>query len=155
MFVIYKHSANNKSYIGYTKHTIEKRFQNHIAYANRGSDFVFHKAIRKYGKECWTSETLATCESVTEARELEKRFIAEFGSNVRGKGYNMTVGGEGNTNKGVPLKPEHKAKVVAALRTHSHAQYEIRVYALAMLELIRPICPVAVTAWEELHLSKK
>jgi len=41
------------------------------------------------------------------------------------------------------------------LRTHSHAQFEIRVYALAILELIRPICPVAVTAWEELHLAKK
>jgi thymidylate synthase (FAD) len=41
------------------------------------------------------------------------------------------------------------------LRTHAHAQYEIRVYALAILELIRPICPVAVTAWEELNLTKK
>lgn len=41
------------------------------------------------------------------------------------------------------------------LRTHSHAQFEIRVYALAMLELIRPICPIAVTAWEELNLTKK
>lgn len=35
------------------------------------------------------------------------------------------------------------------LRSHSHAQYEIRVYAVAMLELIRPIVPVAVAAWEE------
>lgn len=41
------------------------------------------------------------------------------------------------------------------LRTHSHAQWEIRVYALAILELIRPICPIAVTAWEELNLAKK
>jgi len=41
------------------------------------------------------------------------------------------------------------------LRTHSHAQHEIRVYALAMLELIRPICPIAVAAWEELNLAKK
>ncbi len=41
------------------------------------------------------------------------------------------------------------------LRTHSHAQYEIRVYAIAMLELIRPVCPIAVTAWEELNLAKK
>jgi thymidylate synthase (FAD) len=40
------------------------------------------------------------------------------------------------------------------LRTHAHAQFEIRVYALAMLELIRPICPVAVTAWEELNIKK-
>lgn len=34
------------------------------------------------------------------------------------------------------------------LRTDSHAQYEIRVYADAVLELIRPIVPVCVSAWE-------
>lgn len=32
------------------------------------------------------------------------------------------------------------------LRLHEHAQYEIRVYAEAMLELIEPIVPVAVAA---------
>jgi len=35
------------------------------------------------------------------------------------------------------------------LRLHSHAQYEIRVYAEALLQLIRPICPVAVEVFEE------
>ena len=35
------------------------------------------------------------------------------------------------------------------LRCHSHAQYEIRVYAEAMRELIRPIVPVALAAWED------
>lgn len=34
------------------------------------------------------------------------------------------------------------------LRCDSHAQYEIRVYAQTILELIRPIVPVAVEAWE-------
>jgi thymidylate synthase (FAD) len=34
------------------------------------------------------------------------------------------------------------------LRADSHAQFEIRVYAEAMLELVRPIAPVAVSAWE-------
>jgi thymidylate synthase (FAD) len=34
------------------------------------------------------------------------------------------------------------------LRCDGHAQYEIRVYADAMRELIRPIVPVAVGAWE-------
>ena len=33
-------------------------------------------------------------------------------------------------------------------RLHEHAQYEIRVYAQAMLDLIRPIVPVAVAAFE-------
>lgn len=35
------------------------------------------------------------------------------------------------------------------LRLHAHAQYEIRVYAEAMLELITPIVPVAVAAFKE------
>lgn len=35
------------------------------------------------------------------------------------------------------------------LRLHEHAQYEIRVYAEAMLELISPIVPVAVKAFKE------
>lgn len=34
------------------------------------------------------------------------------------------------------------------LRDHSHAQYETQVYAQAMLELIRPIVPVSVAAFE-------
>lgn len=35
------------------------------------------------------------------------------------------------------------------LRCHEHAQYEIRVYAEAMRELIRGVVPVSVAAWEE------
>lgn len=38
------------------------------------------------------------------------------------------------------------------LRLHEHAQYEIRVYAEALLELISPICPVAVAAFKEHRL---
>lgn len=46
------------------------------------------------------------------------------------------------------------------LRQDSHAQYEIRVYADAMLELIKPIVPIAVKAYEDyvlgsLTLTKK
>lgn len=35
-----------------------------------------------------------------------------------------------------------------SLRSHEHAQYEIRVYSDAMLELIKPIVPVCVEAFE-------
>lgn len=35
------------------------------------------------------------------------------------------------------------------LRIHPHAQHEIRVYGEAIVELIRPIAPTAVEAWEE------
>lgn len=45
------------------------------------------------------------------------------------------------------------------LRADAHAQWEIRQYALALIELIRPIVPVALAAWEKaneasLHLSR-
>jgi thymidylate synthase (FAD) len=35
------------------------------------------------------------------------------------------------------------------LRLHSHAQYEIRVYAEAIKELVRPLYPIAIAAFEE------
>lgn len=35
-----------------------------------------------------------------------------------------------------------------SLRCDAHAQYEIRVYADAMRDLIRPVVPIAVSAWE-------
>lgn len=36
----------------------------------------------------------------------------------------------------------------ATLRTHPHAQAEIRQYAAAMMQLIKPIVPVCYAAWE-------
>lgn len=39
------------------------------------------------------------------------------------------------------------------LRVDSHAQYEMRQYAGAMLDLIRPIVPLAVEAFEDYHLN--
>lgn len=39
------------------------------------------------------------------------------------------------------------------LRLHEHSQYEIRVYAQAMLELIEPIVPVAVAALKKHQLK--
>jgi len=40
------------------------------------------------------------------------------------------------------------------LRMHSHAQFEIRVYAEAMLELIEPVVPISVAAFREHILGK-
>lgn len=41
----------------------------------------------------------------------------------------------------------HNLFAFIRLRIHSHAQYEIRVYAEAMLKLVEPIVPVAVAAF--------
>lgn len=39
------------------------------------------------------------------------------------------------------------------LRLHSHAQYEIRVYAEAILDIINHIVPITVGAWNELRIK--
>lgn len=41
------------------------------------------------------------------------------------------------------------------LRDHSHSQYEIQVYARAMLELIEPIVPVSTAVFKSIKESKK
>ena len=41
------------------------------------------------------------------------------------------------------------------LRCDDHAQTEIRIYAEAMLELVRPVVPEAVTAWEQTTASRR
>jgi thymidylate synthase (FAD) len=41
------------------------------------------------------------------------------------------------------------------LRCDAHAQYEIRVFADAMLKLIEPIVPMAVEAWNDYHPYRK
>jgi thymidylate synthase (FAD) len=41
------------------------------------------------------------------------------------------------------------------LRCDSHAQYEIRVYADAMRELIRPVVPVCLSSWESTSAGVK
>lgn len=37
---------------------------------------------------------------------------------------------------------------LAGLRVHPHAQYEVKVFVEAMLELIEPIVPISVAAWK-------
>jgi thymidylate synthase (FAD) len=49
----------------------------------------------------------------------------------------------------------HNLSHFLSLRLHEHAQYEIRVYAQAMLDLIEPIVPVAVAALKKHRLDAK
>jgi thymidylate synthase (FAD) len=45
----------------------------------------------------------------------------------------------------------HNLLHLLALRTDAHAQQEIRVYAEAMLALIKPLIPWTLEAWEDYH----
>lgn len=98
MWIIYKlTSPSNKSYIGYTKRTLEERFQGHCKDTSRGRVLV--KAINKYGATAFNKEIIETVENLEEAKSREIYWIDHFKTNHRDFGYNMTKGGDGVDSK--------------------------------------------------------
>ena len=89
---IYKitNKVNGKSYIGQTRYTVEFRWRQHI---HKKDNTYFHNAIRKYGIENFTVETLEQCE-YKDLNSREIFYIAKY--NTFNSGYNMTIGGDGN-----------------------------------------------------------
>jgi len=110
-FIIYKHTncITNKSYIGYTSSTITKRFNKHIQDAKRGSNYYFHRAIRKYGETCWVSEILCETSSLKTAHRLEIEMIEKHNTFGR-RGYNMTSGGGGTVGRIVSNEAKQKSR---------------------------------------------
>ena len=107
MVDIYKHTCiiTGKSYIGYSKHGITKRWKAHVVNALKyNAKTHFHNAIRKYLPESFTHEILYQTNSTIEAQSVEKFYISWY--NSLSNGYNMTNGGDGgNTNGGKTLGP--------------------------------------------------
>lgn len=110
MITVYKvTSPSRKTYIGVTSKSLTRRKTQHESSARAGSQFAFHRAIRKYGDSLvW--EEVAKVESVTEAFSLEKSLISEHGS-FGVFGYNRTAGGEGPCGLTFSQSEETKAKI--------------------------------------------
>ncbi len=100
-WIVYRHTCLNtdRSYIGYTKKTIEQRWSEHVALANDKrvdkKKYQLHKAIRKHGVHVWSHEILQDgLESIEHACEVEVRLIAEH-QTLTPAGYNEVEGGRG------------------------------------------------------------
>ena len=94
--VVYKvtNNENGKVYIGKTHQTLKQRKWAHYNSArNSGSDTNFHRALRKYPKDSFQWEVIATTNTDVELNNLEMQFITEYDSFK--SGYNMTEGGDG------------------------------------------------------------
>jgi len=104
---IYKISFNNstKSYIGQTIKLPEKRLEEHIKAANRGSDFAIHRAIRKYGVENILFEVInefslySKLDSKQFILDEKEIFYIDFFDTFGKNGYNLTKGGEGSLGR--------------------------------------------------------
>lgn len=79
------------AYIGITSRTVAARWKGHRSYALGKSCWThLHRAMRKYGIENFSVETVETCESFEAAKRAEIAWIA-----AERPAYNMTPGGEG------------------------------------------------------------
>jgi group I intron endonuclease len=85
-------STNGKRYVGKTTKTIASRFRGHLAAVKKGSASIFHRALRKYGKDAFVIEVLEETDNHVGA---ERRYIAQLRPE-----YNMTDGGEGYSSIG-------------------------------------------------------
>jgi len=101
IMVVYRTSnlLNEKIYIGQDSHDDS----NYL-----GSGIVLNEAIKKYGKENFTKETMAWCYTKEHLDFLEKFYIKFFNSKVP-NGYNLTDGGKGNS--GFSVSEETKKKI--------------------------------------------
>lgn len=115
MLIIYKitNSINNKSYIGYTKHSLDIRWEQHVSSALKTtSNRKFYNAIKKYGIDVWNREILLEVSTATDAKEKEIELIQQF--NTYESGYNSTKGGDGNN--GIIMSDESNLARSVALK---------------------------------------
>ncbi len=95
MFVLYKLTSktSGKSYIGYSKKTLNERWDEHQREARRSrKKYKIHYAIRKYGANDFLVEQIDETITLHEALQKEIELISKY--NTFYDGYNMTLGGE-------------------------------------------------------------
>lgn len=89
-------TVNDKKYVGITSGPLAKRWREHKSAANTGVNRPLYKAMRKYGIEAFIIEKIAEAENENELKQLEIDFIEALETYLpKGKGYNLTSGGEG------------------------------------------------------------
>lgn len=95
--VIYKitNLKNGKIYIGQTKKSCLRRWNEHVNASRFFSTSRLHKAIAKYGRDSFSQETLFVSFCRKQLDEAEKTLIADFQCLDPQKGYNTIVGGRG------------------------------------------------------------
>lgn len=94
MGVAYKvTSPSGKSYVGITVGTTQQRWGRHVYVSSTGEGYAIGAAIRKYGREDFTVETLLEADRKY-LLEIEPKLIELYGSQTPG-GYNIVSGGLG------------------------------------------------------------
>lgn len=132
MGYVYKitNDINGKVYIGKTQNSVDKRFNEHMRASRKHNckNRPLYSAIRKYGENHFTVETLEMCCNgiLPEREKYWIRFYDSFKT-----GYNATIGGDGvphiNHNDVINLYTKHKncRDVANIIGIHPDSVYDI------------------------------
>ena len=90
---IIRNEVNGKVYVGITNN-IKRRWIQHKHRANKGCDYHLYNAINKYGIDNFIIKEIDRTNSLHKAYRKEQFWIKYYNS-FKGKGYNLTEGGEG------------------------------------------------------------
>ena len=129
---------NNKHYVGVTITSVKSRWSRHVSDSKHSKDGqALHAAIRKYGKDSFTIQTIYESDDIEETiNTKESHFIKEYKTHGSDGGYNMTYGGDGwygmthtpeskkkmsAAHSGKTLSKEHKAKLSKAIKKQWNA----------------------------------
>ena len=91
----FANKVNCRSYVGITILSIEERWYKHVTAVRNGSEYHFHRALRKHGVDAFEHVILEECASIEELKIAERRWIWLLATNKPAYGYNMTLGGDG------------------------------------------------------------
>lgn len=110
-YIVYKHTCpNGKVYIGITGKNPSVRWNNGNGYSQ---NTFFYRAIKKYGWQNIKHEILFDSLTKDEACKKEIELIAEYKSNQKEYGYNISSGGDSG-NAGVIASEETRQKMSVA-----------------------------------------
>jgi group I intron endonuclease len=113
-------TVNQREYIGKTTSGLQERWSEHKRAAKKGSKTAIHAAIRKYGPDAFTVDTIADNIPSDWLDAVEIAFISAAKTFGTDHGYNLTPGGDGqpagtaHPSYGIPLSPERRAKISVA-----------------------------------------
>lgn len=121
IYKIYRciNNVNGKVYIGYTHKSLEKRIIEHKSCSKKGSYYLLHKAIQKYGMNSFDWKIIFESKDKEYLlKEMESFFIKEYNSYFENnQGYNMTYGGQGGmTDKNHSEETKKKLKIARSKR---------------------------------------
>lgn len=106
-------TVNGKQYVGKTMQWLSRRKLRHFKDAEAGSSLIFHRAIRKYGRDAFIWEAVCRSSNERHLYVFEKWFIEDLNTKSP-HGYNMTDGGEGAF--GFTWSPEAKKRMSERLK---------------------------------------